>query len=76
MSKLRVFTFGPDWSLPTVGPFAFKLLAWLELASLPYEQVVEENPRKDPKGKIRGLSWTGIGLATVRSSGFEQIILR
>ena len=51
MSKLRVFTFGPDWGLPTVGPFALKLLAWLELAGIPYEQVVEENPRKGPKGK-------------------------
>lgn len=51
MSKLRVFTFGPDWGLPTVGPFALKLLAWLELAGIPYEQVIEENPRKGPKGK-------------------------
>lgn len=48
---LRVFTFAPDWGLPTVGPFALKLLAWLELAGVPYEQVVEGNPRKGPKGK-------------------------
>jgi glutathione S-transferase len=51
MSKLRVFTFPPDWGLPTVGPFALKLLAWLELAGISYEQVVEANPRKGPKGK-------------------------
>lgn len=51
MSELRVFTFGPDWGLPTVGPFALKLLAWLRLAGIPYEQVIEENPRKGPKGK-------------------------
>src|SRR5829696_8631182 len=50
-SKVRVFTFAPDWGLPTVGPFALKLLAWLELAGIPYEQVVEGNPRKGPKGK-------------------------
>jgi len=49
--SLRVFTFAPDWGLPTVGPFALKLLAWLELAGIPYEQVVEGNPRKGPKGK-------------------------
>lgn len=51
MSKLRAFTFGPAWGLPTVGPFALKLLAWLELAGIPYEQVVADNPRKGPKGK-------------------------
>ena len=51
MSELRVFTFGPDWGLPTVGPFALKLLAWLKLAGIPYEQVIEANPRKGPKGK-------------------------
>ncbi len=51
LSKIRVFTFAPDWGLPTVGPFALKLLAWLELAGVPYVQVVEPNPRKGPKGK-------------------------
>jgi glutathione S-transferase len=51
MATLRVFIFAPDWGLPTVGPFALKLLAWLELAGLPYEQVFEANPRKGPKGK-------------------------
>jgi glutathione S-transferase len=49
--KLRVFTFSPDWGLPTNGPFALKLLAWLELAGIPYEQVVENNSGKGPKGK-------------------------
>jgi len=51
MPNLRVFTFSPDWGLPSVGPFAIKLLAWLELAGIPYEQVIEDNPRKGPKGK-------------------------
>lgn len=51
MAELRVFTFGPDWGLPTVGPFALKLLAWLEIAGIAYEQVVEDNPSKGPKGK-------------------------
>jgi glutathione S-transferase len=50
-SKVRVFTFAPDWGLPTVGPFALKLLTWLELAGIPFEQVIEPNPRKGPKGK-------------------------
>jgi hypothetical protein len=29
MATLKVFTFAPDWGLPTVGPFALKLLACL-----------------------------------------------
>jgi Glutathione S-transferase N-terminal domain len=37
--------------VPSIGPFALKLLAWLELARIPYEQVIEDNPRKGPKGK-------------------------
>lgn len=51
MTTLRVFTFSPDWELPSAGPFAIKLLAWLELTGIPYEQVIEDNPRKGPKGK-------------------------
>jgi len=42
MPNLRVFTFSPDWGLPSVGPFAIKLLAWLELAGIAYEQVIED----------------------------------
>ena len=51
MTNLRVFTFSPHWGLPSAGPFAIKLLAWLELAKIPYEQVIEDNPGKGPKGK-------------------------
>ncbi|HEY7749076.1 MAG TPA: glutathione S-transferase N-terminal domain-containing protein [Aestuariivirgaceae bacterium] len=51
MPVLRVYTFSPHWGLPSAGPFALKLLAWLELAGIPYEQVIEDNPRKGPKGK-------------------------
>ena len=50
-STLRVFTFSPDWGLPSAGPFATKLLAWLELSGIPYQQVIEDDPRKGPKGK-------------------------
>jgi glutathione S-transferase len=51
MAELRVFTFSPDWGLPSAGPFAIKLLAWLEIAGIPYRQVIEDNPGKGPKGK-------------------------
>jgi hypothetical protein len=50
-APLRVFTFSPDWGLPTNGPSALKLLAWLELTGIPYDQVVENNSSKGLKGK-------------------------
>jgi glutathione S-transferase len=51
MSELKVFTFSPAWGLPSSGPFAMKLLKWLDLSGLPYTQVVEDLPNKGPKGK-------------------------
>jgi glutathione S-transferase len=51
ISALRVFTFSPAWGLPSGGPFAIKLLAWLRLAGIPYEQVMTDDPRHGPKGK-------------------------
>jgi glutathione S-transferase len=51
MAELRVFTFAPAWGLPTSGPFALKLLAWLNLAGVPYEQKYEDDSRKGPLGK-------------------------
>lgn len=51
MSDLRVFTFLPGWDLPTTGPFALKLLAWLDVNGIAYEQVIENNPAKGPLGK-------------------------
>jgi glutathione S-transferase len=69
MASLRIFTFGPDWGLPSVGPFALKLLAWLELAGIPYEQVHEENPRKGPNGKNPWIELDGTRI------GDSQIII-
>ena len=51
MTSIRVFTFSPHWGLPSAGPFAIKLLAWLKLTGVPFEQVIEDNPSKGPKGK-------------------------
>lgn len=49
--RLRGFTFSPDWGLLTNGPFALKLLAWLELAAIPYWPVMENTSGKGPLGK-------------------------
>ena len=51
MAELRVFTFAGDWGLPTTGPFALKLLGWMGLNGIAYEQVIENNPAKGPLGK-------------------------
>jgi glutathione S-transferase len=51
MSQLRVFTFFPAFGLPTGGPFALKVLKWLEIGGIPYEQVIENNSGKGPNRK-------------------------
>lgn len=51
MSELTVSTFSADWGLPSTGPFALKLIKWLELAGIPYRQAIENSPGKGPKGK-------------------------
>lgn len=54
LEDLRVFVF-PGWSggpgVPTLGPFALKLEAWLRLNDIPYQRVVEGNAAKGPKKK-------------------------
>jgi len=46
-----VFTFSAGWGLPSQGPFALKLLKWLDLAGIAYVQKFEDLPQKGPKGK-------------------------
>jgi glutathione S-transferase len=80
MTNLRVFTFSPHWGLPSAGPFAIKLLAWLELAGIPYEQIIEDNPNKGPKGKNPWIELDGepmgVGLAWRRTfeEHFHQVL--
>lgn len=59
MSELRVFTFSQDWGLPTTGPFALKLLGWLNLANIPYRQVFENRSDKGPSGKSPWIEFEG-----------------
>jgi glutathione S-transferase len=51
MTELSVYTFSPDWGLPTTGPFALKLIKWLDLAGISYSQRYEDRAGKGPKGK-------------------------
>ena len=51
MDELRVYTFMPGWGLPSTGPFALKLLAWLRAEGIAYEQVIENRSDRGPLGK-------------------------
>ncbi|MCC6008611.1 MAG: hypothetical protein JJU40_13155 [Rhodobacteraceae bacterium] len=51
METLRVFTFAPGWGLPSVGPFALKLLAWLDHQGITYRQEIENRSDRGPLGK-------------------------
>ena len=70
MSTLRVFAFEPDWGLPTTGPFALKLIAWLRLNGIACEQVAENNSRKGPRGKSPWIEHDG------RRIGDSDVIIR
>ncbi|MCF4099513.1 hypothetical protein [Maritalea mediterranea] len=48
---IKVFGFVPAWGLPTSGPFALKLLAWLNAHKIDYQFEAEMNTGKGPKGK-------------------------
>ena len=51
--QLKLFVLGTGWGLPfpTSAPFPLKLATWLRMAGIPFDVVVENNPRKGPKGK-------------------------
>ena len=42
---------GPEWGLPTVSPFGYKLATWLRLAGIPYVLEHENDTRAGPKQK-------------------------
>lgn len=50
---IRLFALGTGWGLPfpTSAPFPLKLAAWMRMAEIPFELVVENNLAKGPKGK-------------------------
>jgi glutathione S-transferase len=52
-NSIRVFVFGTGWGIPfpTSGPFPLKLCTWMRMAKIPHEIVIENDPRKGPKGK-------------------------
>lgn len=51
MADLHVYCFSPAWGLPSSGPFALKLLAWLGLHRIPHEKRIENRSSRGPLGK-------------------------
>lgn len=51
MRQPVIYAFSPRWGLPSTGPFALKLLAWLNHAGIAYTQVHEDRSDKGPLGK-------------------------
>jgi len=49
---IRLHQFYPVWTLTTGSSFCLKLETYLRMAELPYETVVEMDPRKAPVGKL------------------------
>jgi glutathione S-transferase len=52
-TPIRLFVFGTGWGVPfpTSGPFPLKLCTFMRMAGIPHEIVIENDPRKGPKGK-------------------------
>lgn len=69
-ADLRLSTFGPEWGLPSLSPFATKLATWFRAAGVPYTHVIEDDPRKGPKQKT---PWIEYG--DVRMGDSELVIL-
>lgn len=65
VDDLRVYTFAPAWGLPSSGPFALKLLAWLNHAGIAHRQVIENRSDRGPKGKS---PWITQGTLTMGDS--------
>ena len=49
---IKLYKFGPAFGLRETGPFVLKTMAYMKLAGIPFEEAVQGDPRKAPKGKI------------------------
>jgi glutathione S-transferase len=58
--RLKLFTFGPGWGLPTTGPFGLKLEMCLRMLGVAYERVYENDMRKGPKRKSPWIEEQGV----------------
>lgn len=66
-SELIVHQVPGGWGLRSVGPFSLKLEAYLRIAGIPYQSVVDATPFKAPKGKLPWIEHEG---KRIGDSGF------
>ena len=56
---IKLYKFGPAFGLRETGPFVLKTMAYMRLAGIPFEDIVQGDPRKAPKKKIPYISDDG-----------------
>jgi glutathione S-transferase len=49
---IKLYKFGAAFGLPETGPFVLKTMAYMRLAGIPFEGIIQGDPRKAPKQKI------------------------
>lgn len=49
---IELHTMVPAWGLPTFTPFGLKLIAYMQMAGIQYEIVVEHDPTRGPTNKF------------------------
>ena len=59
MSELVVHQLPGAWGLPSVSPFCLKLDAYLRIAGIPFQTVVDATPFRGPKGKLPWIEHDG-----------------
>jgi glutathione S-transferase len=64
---IQLHTMVPAWGLPTFTPFGLKLVVYMRLAKIPFELVVENDPRRGPKQKF---PWLTHNDHVIADSGF------
>ena len=59
MSELVVHQLPGAWGLPSISPFCLKLDAYLRIAGIPFQTVVDATPFRGPKGKLPWIEHDG-----------------
>ena len=49
---IKLYKFGPEYGLREFGPFALKLMSYMRLSGIDFDEEIQGNPTKAPKGKI------------------------
>lgn len=57
---IKLYKFGPGFGLRETGPFVLKLMTYMRLANIPFEEIVQGDPRKAPKKKIPYIDDEGV----------------